>query len=82
MVFGLGARFVAAQAERGQTAVKTEARDWRGIAEPGSAIAHGLESVVQVELSDEHRHTYDRVLADQRAKLLGLLDEVWGWRPA
>ncbi|KXP12856.1 hypothetical protein AXK57_00990 [Tsukamurella pulmonis] len=38
------------------------------------------ESVVQVELSDEHRHTYDRVLADQRAKLLGLLDDFEGNR--
>ncbi|CAM3839660.1 DEAD/DEAH box helicase [Tsukamurella ocularis] len=38
------------------------------------------ESVVQVELSEEHRHTYDRVLADQRAKLLGLLDDFEGNR--
>jgi superfamily II DNA or RNA helicase len=38
------------------------------------------ESVVQVQLSDEHRHTYDRVLADQRAKLLGLLDDFDGNR--
>ncbi|WP_371820949.1 DEAD/DEAH box helicase [Tsukamurella sp. PLM1] len=38
------------------------------------------ESVVQVELSDEHRHTYDRILADQRAKLLGLLDDFEGNR--
>ncbi|WP_461167641.1 SNF2-related protein [Tsukamurella serpentis] len=38
------------------------------------------ESVVQVELSDEHRHTYDRLLADQRAKLLGLLDDLEGNR--
>lgn len=28
---------------------KPEPRDWRGIAEPGSAIAQGLEAVVQVE---------------------------------
>lgn len=28
---------------------KAEPRDWRGIAEPGSAIAQGLEAVVQVE---------------------------------
>ncbi|KXO89320.1 DEAD/DEAH box helicase [Tsukamurella pseudospumae] len=38
------------------------------------------ESVVQVELSEEHRHTYDRILADQRAKLLGLLDDFEGNR--
>ncbi|GIZ96477.1 DNA helicase [Tsukamurella sp. TY48] len=38
------------------------------------------ESVVQVQLSDEHRHTYDRILADQRAKLLGLLDDFDGNR--
>ncbi len=25
------------------------ARDWRGIAEPGSAVAHGLEAIVQAE---------------------------------
>ncbi|MCJ2034822.1 Tim44/TimA family putative adaptor protein [Methylobacterium sp. J-068] len=44
-----GADRVQPPADRGQTAVKTEARDWRGIAEPGSAIAQGLEAVVQVE---------------------------------
>ena len=38
-----------ASADRAQTAPRPEARDWRGIAEPGSAIANGLEAVVQVE---------------------------------
>ena len=37
-------------ADRGQAAaVQTAPRDWRGIAEPGSAVARGLEQVVQVE---------------------------------
>jgi len=35
--------------DRTQTPSRVEARDWRGIAEPGSAIANGLEAVVQVE---------------------------------
>ncbi|MDF0588886.1 SNF2-related protein [Tsukamurella sp. 8F] len=39
-----------------------------------------MEAVVAVDLSDEHRHTYDRILADQRAKLLGLLDDYDGNR--
>lgn len=38
-----------APTDRTQAAPKAEARDWRGIAEPGSAIANGLEAVVQVE---------------------------------
>ena len=44
-------------ADRGQAgaAVQTAARDWRGIAEPGSAVARGLEQVVQVEPSFEPR---------------------------
>jgi superfamily II DNA or RNA helicase len=39
-----------------------------------------VESVVAVDLGEEHRHTYDRILADQRAKLLGLLDDYDGNR--
>ncbi|MGW5958631.1 Tim44/TimA family putative adaptor protein [Methylorubrum thiocyanatum] len=31
------------------TATQTATRDWRGIAEPNSAVARGLEQVVQVE---------------------------------
>jgi predicted lipid-binding transport protein (Tim44 family) len=41
-----GADRAQAQPDR---AAKAEVRDWRGIAEPGSAIAQGLEAVVQVE---------------------------------
>ncbi len=37
------------RAAKSDQAAKPEPRDWRGIAEPGSAIARGLESVVQVE---------------------------------
>ncbi|MET0257329.1 MAG: Tim44/TimA family putative adaptor protein [Methylobacterium sp.] len=39
-------------ADRGQApaaATAVQARDWRGIAEPGSAVAGGLEQVLQVE---------------------------------
>ncbi|GAA4390151.1 DEAD/DEAH box helicase [Tsukamurella soli] len=39
-----------------------------------------IEAVVTVDLSEEHRHTYDRILADQRAKLLGLLNDLDGNR--
>ena len=44
-------------ADRAQTgaAVQTAPRDWRGIAEPGSAVARGLEQVVQVEPAFEPR---------------------------
>lgn len=42
-----GADRAAAQAER--PAAAAEARDWRGIAEPGSTVAAGLEAVVQIE---------------------------------
>lgn len=44
-------------ADRGQAgaAVQTAQRDWRGIAEPGSAVARGLEQVVQVEPAFEPR---------------------------
>ncbi|GAA0276637.1 hypothetical protein LNAOJCKE_1189 [Methylorubrum aminovorans] len=43
-------------ADRGQAAaVQTAPRDWRGIAEPGSAVARGLEQVVQVEPGFEPR---------------------------
>ncbi|MCC0807120.1 Tim44 domain-containing protein [Methylobacterium sp. W2] len=36
-------------------AAVAEVRDWRGIAEPGSAVAHGLEAVVQAEPSFDPR---------------------------
>ena len=39
----------------GAAAVQTAARDWRGIAEPGSAVARGLEQVVQLEPAFEPR---------------------------
>ncbi|MFF8800439.1 MULTISPECIES: Tim44/TimA family putative adaptor protein [unclassified Methylobacterium] len=44
-------------ADRAQAgaAVQTAPRDWRGIAEPGSAVARGLEQVVQVEPAFEPR---------------------------
>ena len=44
-------------ADRAQAgaAVQTAPRDWRGIAEPGSAVARGLEQVVQVEPAVEPR---------------------------
>jgi predicted lipid-binding transport protein (Tim44 family) len=35
--------------DRAQAAAVAEARDWRGIAEPGSPVAQGLEAIVQVE---------------------------------
>ncbi|KAB1075637.1 Tim44/TimA family putative adaptor protein [Methylobacterium planeticum] len=35
--------------DRAQAAAANEARDWRGIAEQGSPVARGLESIVQVE---------------------------------
>jgi len=41
--------------DRAQPASAPAARDWRGIAEPGSAVAHGLEQVVQVEPEFEPR---------------------------
>ncbi|GJD55328.1 Tim44/TimA family putative adaptor protein [Methylobacterium dankookense] len=37
------------QAERTQAAANAPARDWRGIAEPGSEVARGLEAAVQAE---------------------------------
>jgi predicted lipid-binding transport protein (Tim44 family) len=37
------------QAERMQAAANAPARDWRGIAEPGSEVARGLEAAVQAE---------------------------------
>jgi len=42
-------------ADRVQAPAAPAARDWRGIAEPGSAVAHGLEQVVQVEPGFEPR---------------------------
>ncbi|KQQ12116.1 calcium-binding protein [Methylobacterium sp. Leaf123] len=39
----------------GAAAVQTATRDWRGIAEPGSAVARGLEQVVQLEPTFEPR---------------------------
>lgn len=38
-----------------QAAAAPEPRDWRGIAEPGSTVAIGLEAVVQAELSFDPR---------------------------
>ena len=35
--------------------MQTATRDWRGIAEPGSAVARGLEQVVQLEPTFEPR---------------------------
>lgn len=43
-----GADRAQAGAQAG-TATQTATRDWRGIAEPNSAVARGLEQVVQVE---------------------------------
>lgn len=42
------------QAERTQAA-NAPARDWRGIAEPGSEVARGLEAAVQIEPSFDPR---------------------------
>ncbi|WP_232629644.1 Tim44/TimA family putative adaptor protein [Methylobacterium sp. Leaf118] len=43
-------------ADRAQPAAAQNApRDWRGIAEPGSAVARGLEQIVQAEPSFEPR---------------------------
>lgn len=43
-------------ADRAQPAAAPNApRDWRGIAEPGSAVARGLEQIVQVEPGFEPR---------------------------
>ncbi|AWN40996.1 Tim44/TimA family putative adaptor protein [Methylobacterium durans] len=48
----------AQPADRGQAAV-AEVRDWRGIAEPGSAVARGLEQVVQIEPAFDPRAFVD-----------------------
>ncbi|CAO4171049.1 Tim44/TimA family putative adaptor protein [Methylorubrum populi] len=48
-------RLPGADRAQAAAAVQTVTRDWRGIAEPGSAVARGLEQVVQVEPSFDPR---------------------------